>query len=39
VDHDVPTIATGGDGDVSVSPTGGDRVAIMADTTVATIRT
>ena len=36
VDHDVPTIATGGDGDVTVAPDGKDiLVAMHADTTVA----
>ena len=36
VDHDVPTIATGGDGDVAVSPDGKDiLVAIHDDSTVA----
>ncbi len=36
VDHDVPTIATGGDGDVAVSPDGREiLVAAHADTTVA----
>jgi len=36
VDHDVPTIATGGDGDVAVSPDGKDiLVAMHGDTTVA----
>src|SRR5260370_148405 len=36
VDHDVPTIATGGDGDVSVSPDGKEiAVAMHGDTTVA----
>jgi len=36
VDHDVPTIATGGDGDVAVSPDGKDiLVAMHNDTTVA----
>jgi len=36
VDHDVPTIATGGDGDVTVSPDGKDiLVAMHADSTVA----
>src|SRR5213596_2369611 len=36
VDHDVPTIATGGDGDVTVSPDGKDiLVAMHGDTTVA----
>src|SRR6266508_1150860 len=35
-DHDVPTIATGGDGDVTVSPDGKDiLVAMHGDTTVA----
>src|SRR5256886_10049330 len=35
-DHDVPTIATGGDGDVSVSPEGrGIAVAMHGDSTVA----
>src|SRR3989442_1475218 len=36
VDHDVPTIATGGDGDVSVSPDGKEiAVAMHGDSTVA----
>src|SRR5258705_9237475 len=36
VDHDVPTIATGGDGDVAVSPDGKDiLVAMHGDSTVA----
>jgi dipeptidyl aminopeptidase/acylaminoacyl peptidase len=36
VDHDVPTVATGGDGDVSVSPDGKEiAVAMHADSTVA----
>jgi dipeptidyl aminopeptidase/acylaminoacyl peptidase len=36
VDHDVPTIATGGDGDVTVSPDGKDiLVAMHGDSTVA----
>ena len=36
VDHDIPTIATGGDGDVTVSPDGKDiLVAMHHDTTVA----
>ena len=36
VDHDAPTIATGGDGDVAVSPDGREiAVAMHADTTVA----
>src|SRR5213080_2908830 len=36
VDHDVPTIATGGDGDVSVSPDGKEiAVALHGDSTVA----
>ena len=36
VDHDVPTIATGGDGDVAVSPDGKDiLVAMHGDTSVA----
>src|SRR6266480_3904145 len=36
VDHDVPTIATGGDGDVSVSPDGKEiAVAVHGDSTVA----
>src|SRR3989442_3117178 len=36
VDHDVPTIATSGDGDVTVSPDGNDiLVAMHADTSVA----
>jgi dipeptidyl aminopeptidase/acylaminoacyl peptidase len=36
VDHDVPTIATGGDGDVAVPPSGGDLVvAVHRDSTVA----
>ncbi|HET9384283.1 MAG TPA: S9 family peptidase [Gemmatimonadales bacterium] len=36
IDHDVPTIATGGDGDVTVSPDGKDiLVAMHGDTTVA----
>ena len=36
VDHDIPTIATGGDGDVAVSPDGKDiLVAMHGDTTVA----
>jgi dipeptidyl aminopeptidase/acylaminoacyl peptidase len=36
VDHDVPTIATGGDGDVAISPDGKDiLVAMHGDTTVA----
>jgi len=36
VDHDVPTIATGGDGDVTISPDGKDiLVAMHGDTTVA----
>src|SRR5229473_7855819 len=36
VDHDVPTIATGGDGDVSVSPDGKEiAIAMHGDTTVA----
>jgi dipeptidyl aminopeptidase/acylaminoacyl peptidase len=36
VDHDVPTIGTGGDGDVTVSPDGKDiLVAMHGDTTVA----
>src|SRR5207237_768933 len=36
IDHDVPTIATGGDGDVSVSPDGKEiAVAMHGDSTVA----
>jgi len=36
VDHDIPTIATGGDGDVTISPDGKDiLVAMHADSTVA----